>query len=205
MKSCRLFATTLAVAVASPVFASAPAFSNFDSGPDGWTFPASTEWRATGGNADGHLFGGIPEDANITAGAFAPAAFLGDWSALDGVGSISFDYKRFDNGQNPLGFLPLTIQIVGPGGNATWNGPIINTPGDWTTYTAPINQANWSIDDGNWNDILANVAIFYIQLELVINAGPLDDTAGLDNVSLIPSPATIGLLSLGLLGTRRRR
>jgi hypothetical protein len=197
------FATLAAIAVVSPALARPS--TNFDTGPEGWTFPASTEWQATGGNADGFLFGGIVEDENITAGAFAPAEYLGDWSGLNENGSLSFDYRRIDNGDIPRAFFPLTVQIAGPGGNATWTGPIINVPTDWTTYTIPIDQGAWSIDDGNWEDLLANVAILYIQLELVVNDGVADDTAGLDNVVLVPAPSAFGALALGLVARRRRR
>ncbi|MBL8745452.1 MAG: hypothetical protein JNK58_03755 [Phycisphaerae bacterium] len=205
MKSCRLFAIASAIAVVPPALAGAPAFSNFDDGPQGWTFPSGTEWRSTGGNSAGHLYGAMPDEQNITAGAFAPAEFLGNWTSLDGSGSISFDYRRFSNGETPRAFFPLTIQIAGPGGNATWNGPIINKPGDWTTYIAPINQAAWTLDDGDWNELLADVTVFYIQLELVVNDGLIDDTAGIDNVSLIPAPSAAALVALSFLSARRRR
>lgn len=205
MKSRCVISAIAAGVFAAPAHAGVIAESNFDSGPDGWTFPASVEWRATGGNGDGHLYGAIPENENITAGAFAPAEFLGSWASLDGTGMLTFDYKRFDNGDIPRAFFPLTVQIVGPGGGATWNGIIINQPSDWLHVTVPITAAAWNIDDGTWEDILADVSVLYIQLELVLNDGPADDTAGLDNVRLVPTPGSAFLLAAGLVGASRRR
>lgn len=192
-----------AIAVGSPALARPS--TDFDTGPEGWTFPASAEWQPTGGNGDGFIFGGIVEDENITAGAFAPAEYLGNWTSLDNTGSLSFDFKRFDNGDDPRAFFPLIVQIAGPGGNATWTGPTIVNPTDWTNYVVPIEQGAWSIDDGTWADILSNVETLYIQLELVLTDGPIDDTAGLDNVVLVPAPSAFGALALGLFARRRRR
>lgn len=203
MKTQSWLTALAAIAVVSPALARPS--TDFNSGPEGWTFPASTEWQPAGGNTDGFLFGGVIENENITAGAFAPAEYLGDWSSLDATGELTFDYRRIDNGEIPRAFFPLTVQIAGPGGNATWTGPIINVPTDWTTYTIPIDQGAWSIDDGNWEDLLANVTILYIQLELVVNDGLIDDTAGLDNVNLVPAPSAAALLALGLMAARRRR
>lgn len=203
MKSQSWFATLAAIAVVSPALARPS--TNFDTGPEGWTFPASTEWQPAGGNTAGYLFGGIVENQNITAGAFAPAEYLGDWTSLDNTGSLSFDYRRFSNGELPRAFFPLTVQIAGPGGNATWTGPIIQNPTDWTTYVVPISMGAWSVDDGNWADLIANIEILYIQLELVVNDGLVDDTAGLDNVNLVPAPSAVGAMAFGLLARRRRR
>lgn len=198
-------AAMVSVVLCAPAFSGVVAHSNFDAGPDGWTFPASVEWHAVGGNGDGYLHGSVSEDENITAVAFASAAFLGNWSAFDGTGVLTYDYRRMSNGEVPLAFFPLTVQIAGPGGNATWTGATITQPGDWFTVTVPINSANWSIDDGSWASILANVTTLAIHIELVVNEGSLDDQAGIDNVTLVPNPATAAVLVLALAALRRRR
>lgn len=203
MTSCRSFAALAAIALVSPALARPT--STFDTGPDGWTLAASTQWNAAGGNGGGFLFGAVDEPTNETAGAFAPAEFLGDWSIYNNTGSIIYDYCRFDNGSVPREFFPLTVVIAGPGGNATWTGEVIQGPTDWETVVVPIAAGAWSIGDGTWDGILANVSTFYIQIELVVNDETPDDTAGIDNISIVPGPFAAGFLALGLMAGRRRR
>ncbi|MFO0782508.1 MAG: hypothetical protein U0636_02330 [Phycisphaerales bacterium] len=136
------------------------------------------------------MFGPIDEPTNLNPVVQAPAAFLGNWSALDGVGAIQFDYRRIANGSPINYFVPLFIVIRGgtlaPGSQATWTGPLITTPGPWTRYAAPLIASKWVVDTGSWQDILSNVTSINIQLELVSN-GSIDDQNGLDNVTLCGS------------------
>lgn len=197
-----IVAAVAAVSVSS--WAAARPSSTFDTGTDGWTLAASAQWENSGGNGGGYLQGAFNEPTNETAGAFAPAEFLGDWSLYNGVGTLTYDYRRISNGESPLSFLPLSVQIVSPAGNASWTGMIINQPTDWLAVEVPINEAAWSFD-GEWADILANVSMLYIQIELVINEAGADDLAGIDNVRLIPSPSAALLALAGVVLPRRRR
>lgn len=173
------FTMLSAAAHAAPI-----ASSNFDDGVQGWALNVSTIWQSSGGNSGGRLFGVTEEKTNTSAAASAPAAFLGDWSIYDGSGSVSFDFIRLDNGAQPAGFLPVSITISGPGGSARWDGPVIEVPGPWQTYTAPIEEAAWTIVAGNWTAILEDLTSLTIPIELVINSASPDEQAALDNVLL---------------------
>ena len=185
--------TTLAAALlAGAAQAQSLAFCDFDAGPQGWTLDVSAEWIAGGGNPGGYLHGSISEPTNTTPFASAPAAYLGSWTALDGVGAIHFDYRRFSNGGGSvLAYLPLAIEITGgtanPAGRAVWNGPTIVQPGDWKGYVARIRAADWTVTAGSWSDILTNVRSMRMQLELVSNTREPEDSNGIDNVRLCAS------------------
>lgn len=184
----------LAIAASAAFCAHAPAqviaSSNFDDGPQGWSLPVSSEWRAEGGNPGGFLFGPVDEPTNLTPFVGAPASFLGDWSSLDGVGAIQFDYRRIENGSPINYFVPLTIVLNGgtlaPNSQAVWTGALITAQGPWARYAAPLRASKWVIQSGTWQDILSNVTSVAFQLELVSN-GTVDDQNGLDNVALCGS------------------
>ncbi len=165
--------------------------STFDAGDEGWTYPASVAWNAGTGNPGGALVGAISEPNNITAIAEAPAAFLGDWSALDdGVGELRFDFSLISMGQGAiLDIYPIAPRIIGPGGNAVWRGPTPTTTTPWTTYIARIHPDDWELTAGNWAALLADVQTLRFPLEIVSNVGPAEDWQALDNVRLVLLPS----------------
>ena len=73
----------------------AAATSTFDTGLDGWfsNTPGEIRWSSTNGNPDGFVrFADASGNYTYIA---APEKFLGDWSGLDGIGSISYDHKIY--------------------------------------------------------------------------------------------------------------
>lgn len=72
--------------------------STFDDGADGWTAtePDEVAWAPAGGNPDGYLR--FEELSGVNTYIIAPPAFLGDWSALEGSGSLQYDHKIFSTG-----------------------------------------------------------------------------------------------------------
>jgi hypothetical protein len=142
---------------------------------------------------DGSPVGGI---------AFAPSKFLGDWSALDGAGSIMFDHRTFQTG-NFTGTPGYLIRLSGPGGSAEWislTAPTSCPAGGcvWETLTVPIDEASWTLVSGTWSALLADVTQFELAVDLYSSTSGALNIDGFDNVRL-PEPATVFLLALGLL------
>ena len=198
--------------------------STFDSTLGGWTSntPAEISWAGSGGTPGGYArFDDVTSNHTFL---FAPPSYLGDWSGLDGTGSISYDHNMI--WLTPSGFAatPYTVKISGPGGEATWTGSIATRLPGWDTKTALISESEWNIDSGTWDAILANVTELSIRIEQFSNM----DICGLDNITLaiaepgddllvadanepnaaIPEPMTmlaVGLSVTGLGGYVRRR
>ena len=179
--------------------ATATVVSDFNADLDGWTATGSgsLSHSVAGGNPDG--FAQFDDMPGVLAGdgfLIAPAKFLGDWSALDGVGSLQWDHRILTLGDAPT-IVNASAAISGPGGQATYFGTLHQTT--WTTFSAPISSGDWVIGGGTWNAILANVASLTIRIEAVHNDGAALDVDGIDNVGLVPEPGTLTLLVLGAL------
>jgi hypothetical protein len=189
--------------VCSPANAAIIAIIDFSTDLDGWTKQGdgSISYSPTGGNPGGFLRSSDPA-AGSNTDAFAPAKFLGDWSAYDcGVGFISADLTIISaNGPHTEG---VEFFISGPGGSASFRFPTANGPpiGAWNTYTLSIDQSSWSLASGSWAALLSDVQVFRIDLEFISGT----EVTGLDNVRLatIPVPPAIWLFASGLLGLIR--
>lgn len=172
--------------------------SDFNAGLDGWTAigSGSLSHSVAGGNPLGFArFDDIP-GAGGDGFLVAPAKFLGNWSTLDGIGVLNWDHIIVSLGDAP-DIVNASATIAGPGGGATYFGALHQT--SWTTFSAPINSANWSINSGTWNAILANVTSLQIRIEAVHNDGPTLDVDGIDNVQLVPEPGALSLLGVGVI------
>ena len=111
---CLIVAALLALTFSTTALA---VTSTFDSGLDGWTCTLDCSWSASGGNLGGYLR--HVDTAGPRSFAFAPSKFLGDWSALDGDGSILFDHTLIFVGPQNDGFNPYEVVLSGPSGAAT--------------------------------------------------------------------------------------
>ncbi len=187
---------SLTFGLANSALAQVIASSTFDTGTDGWGLVVSTIWTPEQGNPGGCLLGSIDEPTNTTSVAFAPPAFLGSWTALDGVGELRYDYRRLSNGGGTvITFVPATVAIKGgtamPGSQAVWHGPVVTGPSPWMTFTVPIAESAWIVNSGTWDDILSNVSELSIQIELVSSTDAPDDKNTIDNVILeVPCPVS---------------
>ena len=198
-----------------------PVISTFDLGCDGWTGNMTSlcdqdgtpsvgvSWIATGGNPAGNLQ--FNEGSSVQAPdtrIVAPAKFLGDWSALDGVASIQYDHTIINSGLNN-GRVPRAIYLSGGGSSATWSGPLVpagnflSTP--WETFTASLSESDWTVT-GSWTALLSSVESFEIQIDHYSSFVGSAETHRFDNILLIPEPSFLVpepsmavLLLIGLL------
>lgn len=112
----------------------------------------------------------------------APASFLGDWSSVDGSGSISWQQMILDPGE---GAIPLAAKVTfsGPAGSA-----VSTSMGyldlNWQKFTVPMQSSAWQVT-GSWAGLLACVTDFRIRIEGAANtAGVSLDSCAIDNVVL---------------------
>lgn len=169
-----------------PVVSVAPvviARSTFDTDLEGWTLIGSgtLTYQSSGG-----ISGGFArfDDISGTGGdgwIIAPSKFLGDWSGLNGTGTLSWYHTVLSPGGGPT-FVPAGVSISGPGGSASWQSPNLLAT-YWQFFSVPVDPSVWSVT-GSWSALLANVTTLQIRIEGVHNGGPALDTDGIDNVVL---------------------
>ena len=176
--------------------------STFASGFDGWTQTSGVSWTNSGGNPGGFLrFQDTgPADGGLI---YAPASFLGDWSTLYGSnGVFSVDYTLIRAGT--LEPFPMFVRITGSGGQIARNfAGDFSTPFDWTTMSVSLTPGNWALLSGTFAGALSNVTEVRISMS---SASSSNEITGVDNVSVVPEPATLASLAvvIGALGRRRQ-
>jgi hypothetical protein len=181
------------VLVCTP-FSTASVSSTFDTGLDGWTLTGSGKlsFQSAGGHPGSFA---RYDDIAGTGGdgwIIAPAKFLGNWKPFDKIGSLAWDHIILQTGGAPE-ILKASVTISGPDGSATWSSPTYLTT-TWQTFSAPITQTAWKVS-GSWDNLLANVTTLKIRIEACHNGGPSLDIDSIDNITLIPEPATIFFLT----------
>jgi Laminin B (Domain IV)/PEP-CTERM motif len=193
-------ATMVGVLVALP--AKANLTSTFDSSAEGWnavdpTGDYTSSWQSSGGNPGGYLQGSETDPLGGTGYFYAPASWLGNWSAYAG-GTISYDLKVFDGTDY---FNDLDVIISNGSNSVSWSSNI-NPVGDgWVTFQVQLTAANFS-GGSSLASILSNVTSFSIRGEFITGA----EVEGLDNVRVAavatgtPEPSTWAMLLMGFAG-----
>jgi hypothetical protein len=123
-----------------------------------WSFQNTGGTSNPGSGGDGGGFCQV-SDASGWSYAYAPSRFLGDWSSLDGTGSLTIDIRRLSYSGAPIN-IPDFIRISGPGGTAVVPLLAAELPPVgrvWKAYTFPLQQSAWSVTSGTWAGLLANV------------------------------------------------
>lgn len=171
---------------------------DFDLGAQGWTTVAggALTWRAAGGNGAGFLE--VADSSNDDFLLVAPAAVLGNWSAMLG-GTLFFEARNI-NGESPdwapFGEITLTsgatslVLDIAPA-----NQPAVNA--GWTRYSVDLTAAQWG---PGLASVLGNVTGFTIKGEY--HAG-VSEIVGIDNVGVtaaVPEPGSWALMLGGLAG-----
>jgi hypothetical protein len=219
----RTRACILAVAVACSVLASsagaAPlAESTFSLNDEGWSvvttldYSGPATYSSTGGNPGGFIYAQDPDTGAF--GFLAPATFLGDKSAAYGQ-TFSFDVAAYDTPSNPTSWVGLYSDTGGPGGAAIWLARDYTAPTStyptWHSRSVVLDESDgwvdvdtgFSVSQAVFQDVLADLDAVVITTEFV--EGLETDISGLDNVVMMPEPATMGLLAAGLAAVLARR
>lgn len=175
----------------APAHAFAPCVAaDFNDGTLGdWSFANTGGVSNPGGGGNTRGFCQVA-DGTGTSYAYAPAVFLGDWSALDGVGEIAVDI-RVVSAAGALLDLSSFVRLSGAGGVAHIGLPAGSVPAStrvWQTVALPLTAAAWTMESGTWAALLADVGEFRIQAEFYGGT----DKIGLDNVCRrLPSCAPV--------------
>lgn len=195
--------------------------SHFDAGDEGWTFAEvdfaisanpphvaavnPLAWKDTGGHPGGYVE--ITRDPSPLWNWFsAPAAFLGDQSALYG-GTLTYDLIDSAGGAGSE-ILPA-VMLVGAGTTLYINS---GWPDDaWTSYSIMLKEAGWYTDffdpagspatQAEFQAVLADVQGLYIDGDWT----GVPNSMGLDNVVMTPAPGSLALAGLAIIVARRRR
>jgi hypothetical protein len=74
---------------------------DFNDGTTGdWSFADSSSSNPDDGGGNGGGYVRIGDTGGVLSKAFAPATFLGDWSSLDGTGTLMFDLRVLSSSGN---------------------------------------------------------------------------------------------------------
>ncbi|MFC1782041.1 SUMF1/EgtB/PvdO family nonheme iron enzyme [Planctomycetota bacterium] len=172
--------------IAIDTFQNIPVYTTFDTDLEGWrvTGDNSAVWEATTGNPNGCL--SVNDWATGAMNyAIAPSKYHGDWSHMTASDSLSIDI--FHSSSDPDDVNPNFIfRIAGPGGAAyaLSGAPYFPVNGVWTHYSVSLDQNDWTIESGTWNDILSAVNSLRIWAEFTSG----NETVRLDNICLSSQP-----------------
>jgi Laminin B (Domain IV) len=182
--------------------------STFDINSDGWSVadwnnPALTAivatypvvWNSSGGRPGGYVSATDP-GANWFW-LSAPPKFLGNQAAAYGA---SLQYDLFVN--TTAGLPGPLVMLTGAGQRLFFVGD--SPPASFTSYSIPLLPAGWRVNDWQtgaaptadlMQTVLTNLDGLYVDGDW--SSGP--ETAGLDNVRLVPELGTATLLPFGAL------
>jgi hypothetical protein len=205
-------ALVLLVAATLPAFA---VTSTFDASAEGWSAQGDTEgpltWSAVGGNPGGHV---LIDD--LTTGGVtyfvAPTLFHGNFAGALGT-QLTFDLMQVYPG-SPNQFNAEDVILQGSGLTLVYNTASNPGNGTWTSYSVPLSAAGWKLNSLSGSAVtqeqfvavLSNLSVLKIRAEYQTGA----DVGHLDNVALVPEPATTLMFLAGIGGVvlaagRKRR
>lgn len=150
-----------------------------EAGIGDWSFEGAGTASNPGSGGNGGGFLQVADRTGANSYGFAPPAFLGDWSSLDGSGSLTLDIRVLSAAGTNLGS-PDFIRLAGPGGTAhvaLSAGDLTIPPRVWKRFTFPLQASGWVVDAGSWAALLAQVTECRLDLEYYDGT----ETVGLDN------------------------
>ena len=207
----------LAAMGAAATLANAGLSYTFDSDDQGWSAINDTSFIGYDG-AIGQPNGALRGVDRVSGAIWyfaAPQADLGDLSGLYG-NAISYDILGITGNQTSIS---ARSDIMLSGAGLTIGIDISTQPvnGQWTTWSAMVDDASgWeyvtSTSDGTLDGnlvsesdlraVLADLDGLFIRGEYTNGS----DSTAIDNVSFVPTPGALAMISMGgLLASRRRR
>jgi len=198
---CGLMALALLLASMQAAHADFIASSTFETGDDGWKvvsthgYEGPVTWSATGGHPGGFIWGQDPDTGAF--GFAAPAAFLGNVSAAYGH-DLTFDVAAYQAPDQPTSWVGMRgtngLELICHYDTPTsvypaWHGRAIGMTEDAGWIRVSDGQPPTS---GQFASVLTSLDGLVILAEFV--DGLPTDISGLDNVILLPEPATLSLL-----------
>lgn len=202
--------------LSSVASAVSPFTEGFDSDNANWLDNASVSAGYASDGVGGHLFnrfnfanqptGGTPvlfraNNAPLASGG----SFFGNW-VTSGITEFSFDIRH--NYDGDLNFYTRIAQTPFPG--ATILSTVNVAKDTWTTVTFAINPSNplfLSFEGSDFNTVFSAISRVQIGVSTPAALGNANTTVTfeLDNVRVVPAPASAMLLGLLPLAGRRRR
>lgn len=198
-----------------------PFVETFDTGPADWFDAAGgapVGWSATGGIGDsGHAtttFNFVNSSDGDTPTLFraqdefgsSGGAFEGNWIDA-GITGLSFSFRHFAN-EPVSAFVRFSSPFNFPGAIAVSFVPA--APGVWQDVFIPIapDGPNFvSFEGSDFETVFSNIGHVQIGVNVssTLAGTDADFRFDIDNVAIVPTPATAGLLAVGGLAAARRR
>jgi hypothetical protein len=189
--------------------------SDFDDGTlQGWSqqpiFNGTLTAPTTGGNPNGYMLTTDTMAAGGSLLALAPSTLTGNLLAYSG---LQWDEFVFSNHGTTT--VSTSVLIRGADGTVYQSDRSLGPIALWNTKSASfLDSSDWILKSGSasFNDVLANVDALFLSLD-TSTLGNGNRESGIDNIGLlerqvtnvVPEPATMGLMGMGLIGTLFRK
>lgn len=204
---------SLVLFVASTAMSAPIASSTFDTGGENWRvlstlgFDGPVSWLGSGGNPDGFIYAQDPDTGAF--GFSAPAKFLGPVPGAYG-NELTFDIASYEMPAGASSWVgmrggPSELELI-----CDYDAPTSVYPAWHSRSVTMTESAGWvRVSDGQAPTHAEFMSVLNGLHGLVIVAEFVDgletDVSGLDNVILVPEPATMVLCLLSALAFCRRK
>ena len=162
--------------------------STFEDGTlDGWRFVDNGAIRIDSLDGNPGQGAGVADLTGVTGTALAPAKFWGDWSGLQDSGYLQFDL-RIDNtsgGEIDKQYLISVSNETASAYVLPESSELSSALDAWHTFRFYINEDDWTVTEGTWEDLVDNVEEVSLEIEFVVG----NERASLDNFCLQPADA----------------
>jgi len=197
-------AITLLFLLVWPSFAETIVSDFEDNTTQGWTLldPVYTDFYIETDGSEHWLVGIDPVGGHGGPVIVAPSEFLGNLTAYEG---IAFDEYIFFRGHSDMLRGSLMVKLFGSDGTFYELKDITYGPfNTWHNHYIPFVESYWKPLNGTlpFEQVLQNVVQIQIMLECSTSGV---DEAKIDNITLVPEPSSICLLTLGGLALIRKR